>query len=390
MADHNCDVAIVGAGPAGSIAAFYAARRGLNVLLLDKAAFPRVKPCGGGITTKALNRLPFSVAEVLEYATGTVQMGLGYNQQKTFSTPGFICGFAVREKFDDLLLEAAVNEGTEFQKIEKIQHLEFDYDHIELTVDGSKIKPKYLIAADGANSQIRRLVDPRLDFSRGFALEGLVPYDRIGTRPEMTFDFGCVDFGYGWLFPKGDHVNVGIYTCRSDITISKDGLREYCRRKLGTDQIDAVVGFPLGFGGKSYRQTNERVLFVGDAAGMAEPLLGEGIHNAIKSGEFAGKAVADAVRNEQPIGLRYNSAVNEIRRDLDRCDNAAFKFFYPNLNGIGYGSLNFPISKVALMKGFAAGKTLSEIMNGFLFMGFQPPVYPESLKNFVGRRAVAI
>jgi geranylgeranyl reductase family protein len=391
--DSEHDLVIVGAGPAGTMAAFEAANAGLDVLLLDRVAFPRLKPCGGGITTKALMQIPFSVSEVLEVATGTVKMGLRLETPKEFSTEGFICAFAVRSKFDAFLLEAAKSAGAKFHVVREISDVSFDIDSgVSLTIDKStKIFSKYLIAADGANSTIRRLLDPvRLDFKRGFALEGLVSYSLIDAPPKMEFDFGVVDYGYGWIFPKGDHANVGIYTCNPNVRLSKDQLRNYCVAKLGASEISDIVGFPLGFGAPSYRHTTERVLFAGDAAGFCEPLLGEGIHNAVKSGRYAGISVAEAVVGRRRIGLRYNARIDIIQRDLQRSTNAAFDFFYPNLDRVGFGSLSFPVSRLALMKGFAAGKTLYEIMNLFFLMPFQKPVYPASLEKFSRDKVSAV
>jgi geranylgeranyl reductase family protein len=377
------DLIVIGGGPAGTMAAYHAVQAGLEVLIVDKSNFPRLKPCGGGIATKAMALLPFSIEEVLETATGMLNVGLHYDAPHEFTTNGFICAFVVREKFDEFMLMKTLEAGANFLKIDSLDAVKETDDKVCVTIDGdAQIQAKYMIAADGANSQVRRLVKPRLDFSRGFALEGLVPYTRLSQNPKMEFDFGCVDYGYGWMFPKGDHVNVGIYTCNSDVSISKAELREYSQKKLGTDEIDDIVGFPLGFGGNTYQQTTERVLFAGDAAGFCEPMFGEGIHNALKSGTFAGKAVAGAVSANRKIGERYNEMLRDIRQDMLRCNYAAYQYFYPHVDGKGFKTLTSPISKMIFLKGFAGGKTLNEIMNGFYKMPFQKPIYPASYNKF--------
>ncbi len=377
------DLIVIGGGPAGTMAAYHAVQAGLEVLIVDKSNFPRLKPCGGGIATKAMALLPFSIEEILETATGTLNMGLRYDAPHEFTTNGFICAFVVREKFDEFMLTKTIEAGVKFLKIDSLDAVKETDDEVCITIDGcTQIKAKYMVAADGANSRVRRLIKPRLDFSRGFALEGIIPYTRLPQIPKMEFDFGCVDYGYGWMFPKGDHVNVGIYTCNSDVSISKAELREYSQKKLGTDGIDDVVGFPLGFGGNTYQQTTERALFAGDAAGFCEPMFGEGIHNALKSGTFAGKAVAGAVKANRKIGERYNEMLQEIRQDMVRCNYAAYQFFYPKVHGLGFKTLTSPVSKMIFLKGFAGGKTLNEIMNGFYKMPFQKPIYPASYKKF--------
>ena len=376
------DLIVVGAGPAGSMAAYTAATAGLRVLLLDKSNFPRMKPCGGGLTIKALNLLPFSISEILQSATGTLLMGYKYNPPIRYETRGFICGFVVREVFDNFLYGKAQEAGAQFQKITSLDHIQPDDHGVCVQVDGgTELRATYLVAADGANSQCRRLLNPRVEFSRGFALEGIVPYDALSGIPDMEFDFGCVDYGYGWIFPKKGHANVGIYTCNPDVKLSKDLLRTYLQTKLGTDRIDNVVGFPLGFGGQTYSQGHDRVLFAGDAVGMAEPLLGEGLHNALKTGISAGESVARAITENIPIGTAYSAKIGSVKSDILRCRNLAFNFFYPRLDTSARNIMKFPLVESVLMRGFSAGLTLSATMNQFPIVPFKSPVVPNSLSK---------
>ncbi len=362
MVDHTCDALVVGAGPAGSMAAFYLARAGAKVTLVDRSSFPRVKPCGGGITVKALARLPFSVADVLEEVTRSVHVSFKHQRSRTFRTPGIVCALSVRERFDEFLLRVAIDVGADFQKIAKIESIHLDHEQVLATIDGCRIRAKYLVAADGANSKVRRLMSPGFPFSRGFAIEGSLAGVHTGLESKIVFDFGSVPFGYGWAFQKRDHVNVGIYTCRDTVKVNKDNLVNYCQRRLGRSDLNGIVGFPTGFGGHRYNHTSERVLFVGDAAGLCDPLLGEGIHNAIKSGELAGQAVAVAVRSGRPIGNRYNALLRHIRRDITVSRTIAYNFFYRFVDTIGFRTLLFPMVNGTLMRGYSAGRTLSEIV----------------------------
>ena len=141
-------------------------------------------------------------------------------------------------------------------------------------------------------------------------MEGRVDYAEIGHEPTTEVFFGYVQNGYGWLFPKATHVNIGIYTYDSTVVLSKDLLRGYARQRLGTDRIEGIVGFPIGFGGRRNAQDRERIILAGDAAGFAEPLFGEGIHNALKSGQTAASAIAalDTGRCES-VRRAYESAL---------------------------------------------------------------------------------
>jgi flavin-dependent dehydrogenase len=138
-----------------------------------------------------------------------------------------------------------------------------------------------------------RLTSGERWFCRGFAIEGVIPYAAIAAEPPMELLFNFVEDGYGWLFPKGDHVNVGIYTRSDSVPLSKQRLLAYTRYRLGCDKVEDIKGFPLGFGGAGYRLRHPRIVLAGDAGGFAEPLLGEGIHNAIKTGQAAADAITD-------------------------------------------------------------------------------------------------
>lgn len=386
------DVTIIGAGPAGSTAAIRLAQLGMNVLVVDRSAFPRVKPCGGGVTIKTLNWLPHSIAPVIQSASKKLVLGVKspLNERlETFEGSDYVCTFVVREQFDKFNFDRMIEAHVEFEVNGGLKDITERMDYVELDFGNKKVKTKYLIGADGANGAVRKILGVVKDFHRGFAIEGIVPYSAIGKVPEPEFFFGYVPNGYGWLFPKGDHVNVGIYTWDSDVTLSKDMLRSYCSARLGTDTLEHIVGFPLGFGGRKFVPVHNRILMVGDAAGFAEPLLGEGLHNAVKSGRLAADAIyAAECGNTGGARAAYRKAIEPVVADLTRCDDMK-KFYYSNMDGIGFGALKFPISRMALMKGFAAGKTMLEITNQFMLSPFFSPARPKSLQDYIERKSNA-
>lgn len=385
MAPGMHDLIVVGAGPAGAMAAYHAASNGLDVMILDRARRPRAKPCAGGLSTKALAQLPFPVADLVEKSTNRIRIGLDYMDGPAVSAEGTICGFVVREEFDKRLLDHAWKAGAKFRTVEKTDYLSLEPERVCLGIDGGdSLSAEYLIAADGANSQIRRMTTPQGSFSRGFALEGTVSRAKLSDAPGMELNFGCMPFGYGWVFPKGDHVNVGLYTSRETVRLSKAMLRDFASARLGTSDVDDIIGFPLGFGGKSYRQTEERLLFAGDAAGLVEPLLGEGIYNALRSGEMAGLAVTNAVRQKRPAQKSYNTSLRSIRRDLRRGELAS-KLFYEHLNSFGFKVLKNPLISSVLMKGYAAGKTFHQITDRFFLMPWQKPLLSKRLEELKSR-----
>jgi flavin-dependent dehydrogenase len=228
---------------------------------------------------------------------------------------------------------------------------------------------------------VRKLLKLDAHIRRGFAIEGIVPYAAAGREPRPEFLFGATPHGYGWLFPKGDHVNVGLYTIDDDPSLSKEALRGYTRERLGTDAIEGVTGFPLGFGGQRRLAVRDRVVLVGDAAGYAEPLLGEGIHNALKSGIAAAQAIFTTETGGGRLQEAYRRRIAPLMDDLARSEQMA-RFFYPDPAGrralLGLG-------RTALLRGFAAGMTMVELTNMALFSGFFRPVTPKSLAEVLGR-----
>jgi geranylgeranyl reductase family protein len=382
------DVVIIGAGPAGTAAAHRLATHGLDVLLVDRTAFPRPKPCAGGLTLKSLALLPYSIASVLQRSTSDMTIGLRTGNgefESQFSNGETICTFAVRQAFDQFNFEEATSIGVDFRIAKAISGISMDEGGVTVHADGKTIHARYLIGADGANSIVRRLCKTEMPFFRGFALEGIVPYAPSIPAPRAEIYFGVVDHGYGWLFPKGDHFNVGIYTCDANVSLSKSRLRSYSYERLGTERIKHMVGYPIGFGGDRYRPSSGQVVLVGDAGGFAEPLLGEGLHNALKTGQEAAQAIVDIEATGLPprsLAVHFDKRIGHIRTDVRRCRRIAFRLFYPNLVRAGRRALDLPIAKPALLNGFAAGKTMREITNTFLWSALYKPARPQSLVEF--------
>ncbi len=354
------DVIVVGAGPSGSSAAYELAKTGLSVTLIDKEDFPRDKPCGGGLTNKTLNRLNVDVSGIVERHSNSME--LTYCMKKAVTAPdlGVFCNMVQRPMFDTFLRDTAVNAGAVFKKVGRIEAVSHYRNHIDITLEnGEAISARWLIAADGAKSRIRRLVHNKKVVSQAFALEGKAPLDK---NQKVSFDFFVVPWGYGWVFPKGDHHNVGIITFNRKIKISHKELQEYCQAKLGHTNLSEVVGHPLGIGPHNGALGIRRILFVGDAAGNVEPLLGEGIHNAIYSGQKAAKAISKG-GTTWLVHFRYWFTMQRQRLDIATSHNLALAFYrFPRL-GWFFLSQKWFLRK--LMAGFVNGERLDTSIRGF-------------------------
>lgn len=369
------DVVVIGAGPAGSTVARVTAAYGLSVLMIDKSCFPRNKACGGGLTIKALRRVPPSVTDVVKSRTGVLRIGLGYDYGRKLSAKGPICVFVVRSEFDDRLRRESIRAGADF-RVSSFSEISQSDDHAEVILDnGTVISCAFVVGADGANSKVRRVTDQQKFFRHGIAIEGLVDFAEVGDGHEMEFSFGVIDGGYGWVFPKDDHYNVGLYSYKSGTKISKEMLRMYAHRKLGQATVRGIVGGAIAFGGNKYARIDGRIVLVGDAAGMVEPLLGEGLYNALRSADICAKCIIDSLKNCD-VGrmTSYSRATWSIRQDIRVSHDLARFVFYPALRAVGYRLLSSWLISRCLMNGYAAGLRLLDIVHLPFIAFFAKPI----------------
>ena len=386
---------IVGAGPAGCAAAFDLASAGKRVLLLDKRTFPRPKACACGLTRKTLKALRYSVDPVIERVCHEILLQpSGVPREAAADTCREVrvkartplCAMAVREHFDEFCLNQTLASGregghVELIKIDSVVALHERNSHVELeiaTAQGPRtFTAPAVIGADGSNGQIQRLAALQLHADRSnraapspdqaFALEAAVPYAELpstlpsGNAPhDLIFDFAPLPGGYGWLFPKGDHINIGIFGFAPSADapeklrlITRTRLIDYAQRKLGVKELGAITGQQLGVGGHTYVPRG-RVLLAGDAAGLVDPLTGEGIHSAIVSGQAAAAAVLSATTNT-PEGLAkaYAHQLRPLQHTLAFSHRAALAFYAePNR---GFKAMRLPLMRRLILKTYTDG-----------------------------------
>jgi len=350
------DVIICGAGPAGSTAAYHLARGGQRVLIIDRMTFPRRKACAGALTPKARKLIPFDIEHLIKASFSRMSIGNGKGAIAACCSGGRVAFMTERAELDAFLLEQAVASGAEAALGVGVRRVGHREDGVFVLLnDGSEFEARFLIGADGANSIVNRQLGLNDRRESGFAIEATVPNE---TDPEMLFDFGNPPGGYCWVFPKGDTLNLGVYTSRPRLAEPRTQLRELIRRVCpdGTTPVSRPIGFPVGFGGQHYHVESDRAFLVGDAAGFADMLLGEGIYYALRSG----KAVADAILAEPAAaGEAYERACAPIRRDLGSC--AASARWFNRFPRLGWAFLSLRSTRYALMKGFSAGLTLREV-----------------------------
>jgi geranylgeranyl reductase family protein len=285
------DVAVIGAGPAGSMTAYRLSRAGARVLLIDKARFPRDKPCGGGLTLRAVKELPFSVDPVVEDVVTRVTCRLRYGRSFDRTGRTALCLMTQRRRLDHFLVERAQEAGAHLRDGARVD-IESD---TRLRVNGASIETTTLVGADGANGITARTLGLGGDIVPGVALEGNVAHGAVPAdeyRGRMVIELAILAGGYGWIFPKGDHVNVGVGGWASEGPHVRTRLRELCiAYGIDPEDVKELRGHRLPLRRPTTKLAHGRALLVGDAAGLVDPVSGDGIYEAFVSARLAAEAI---------------------------------------------------------------------------------------------------
>src|SRR5579864_7840170 len=242
------DVAVIGAGPAGSTAAHALASAGARVLLVDKAVFPRDKPCGGGVTLRGARLLPFSLEPVVEDALDRLDCTLRYRSRFSRRAAGPLAYMTQRTRLDHFLLRKAAEAGAEVRE--------------GVTVDAREADARIVIGADGCNGSSAK------QLGHGVALEANVPYDGRFAHT-MVLDLAVIHGGYGWIFPKGDHLNVGVGGNAGEGPLLRTELRRLCvEHEIDPDAATGTRGYRLPMRTPQTKLARGNAAVIGDAAGL--------------------------------------------------------------------------------------------------------------------------
>ena len=356
------DAIIVGAGPAGCAAAWDLASAGYTALLLDRADFPRPKACAGGLTRKSLRALRYSVAPVVRETVSRLVVESRSGETATLASRTAVCAMTVRQELDAFCLRQTRAAGAEFQRIGPILTIEENDREVMLRTAERSFCGRFLIGADGVHSRVRQFVRGEAVpwFRRGFALEAQV-YPAVGNDSDLVFDLAPVQHGYGWIFPKGDHLNVGLYIDSEGEKLDRSRLSRYIGERFSGARAGAVTGQFLGFGAGNAPTIRTRIFLVGDAGGFADPLTGEGIHGAIASGQAAAAAIQADLKGRQPAWRSFAALTDPLRRDLRLSDSGA-RWFYGNPDP-GFRALTSPLFRGAVINAYANGTKIAALAN---------------------------
>ena len=303
------NVIVAGAGPAGATAAKLLGQAGVSTLLLDKSAFPRDKPCGGGISARVLARFPYLRAALANIPTSWV------NKVHFESPAGFVADYCSADplylmirrcEFDNLLFSLARPQVETATGL--IRKLAVHHEHVTVSTDSCEYQASVIIGCDGANSVVARAAGLRSgNVKNDYAIDMMeeTPMAELSTaeRDRMYIYYRIRShYGYGYVFPKTDHLNAGV-GFKLDYYLANLRGEHYAHHQSFVEDMKSknvlkgqsnranFRAFPLPISGPLARTYADRVLLAGDAGGFVNALTAEGIYYAMVSGELAAQAV---------------------------------------------------------------------------------------------------
>lgn len=315
------DAIVVGAGPGGASAAYGLAKAGLRVLLLEKEKMPRYKPCGGGLTTKVRDILDFDFSPAIEQTI--TQSSIAYGAERMRTNVG-VAWAVMRDKFDALLAERAACAGAELRDAQPVTQIAFDETGATVTTKSETLRAAFVVGADGVNGITRRAAGIPPHRRMGVALEAEMDAPTAALdawRGTLHLDFGALAWGYAWIFPKAEHLSVGIGALmRGGHALDLNA--ELARYVAGESSLENTRtrftrGHRVPLGGEFERYHAPRAVLVGDAAGVVDPFTAEGIYYAIRSGQIAADELLRAFQRGAFDLSGYTRRINtEINSDF--------------------------------------------------------------------------
>ena len=351
----STDVIIIGAGVAGSSAAYDLANADLKVLVLEKQKLPRYKTCGGGVVLRAINLLPFEITPVAQKVIYSADV---YDQENNLKfliksdTP--MIRFVMRADLDNYILSKALGKGAKVYDQTEVKAVSVAKNKVNIETEKKTFTANYVIAADGATGFSITHFKLNQQVVRVPAIESEITVDEktFSKFKDVTrFDFGFVPHGYGWVFPKRDHLSIGVAFMKKVNQSIQTWFKKYLNLlEIRTENIlkEQKHGYVIPLIRGKINCCKGRILFAGDTLGFADPLTAEGISYAVETGRLAAKAIMNYHRNFREVVNNYSRSITDVHKEIK-----AAKF----LSEVVYGPLWL---RKFIFKRY--GKRLSELL----------------------------
>jgi geranylgeranyl reductase family protein len=335
------DVAVIGGGPSGAVAAILCARSGLKTVLVEKKSLPRAKSCAGGLTARCIRLLRDIDCfndQLLQRTVNRLMIYYPDNRQfYELKSKEHCLGTVLRPEFDMALTDLAIQSGAEFREAESFTAYEQKpCRYLAIKTEMSDFGAKVLIGADGFHSRVRKqmIFEMGLPISKPMMLgiECDISMDQVrNLSPDHCHLFFNISkhTNYGWAFPKNDIFNIGLvlnggnrkepFRPPHPVHQLKFFLQKISTKEIQWDRIGAAP-IPLFTNSRKSMIQKDNVLLIGDAADFADAWTGEGIYFGVKSAVLAHRAIQNALANEKPIEClsSYSKLCNKfICRELN-------------------------------------------------------------------------
>ena len=348
------DCIIVGAGPAGASAAYHLAKKGRSVTILEKGAWPRYKPCNGGVSPAIAQYFDFDLEPAISFKINQLRYTWELDDPVEVQIPDRELLVVRRDLFDELLVQQAQAQGATFQAETEVTGIEWSRDRWQVNTPGGPVEGRYIIAADGAKGPMAKWLKLKQGKQR---TAGLLQVSSASVEKTLHYDFGSQKNGFIWTYPSQDGYSIsGTAFQGGDPKNLRSTLENYGRSRqldIGGAQYHE---HPLRLWDSDRKLHTQNALLAGEAAQIVDPLSGEGIRPSIVSGVKAAEAIDGAIAGDGKALENYTKTLAE--------EWGADMKWAARISGVFY---KLPkVSYRAGVKRPAASKVMSQILCGQL------------------------
>ena len=309
------DVAIIGTGPAGGMAACELAGSGFKIAVVEKAKLPRHKSCGGLISNSATALFDWDITPLIENCVSSVRYYYNYEHPHSFQRMASPLLLINRARFDAGLIERAQQIGNDnltlIEKYDVNQVTETNH-HVKIfSKNRETIVADFLIAADGVASKTARCLGMNKNWQTAAAMDAEIEVSNnfyIQVKNRLIFNYFCLPYGYGWVFPKAENsLSCGVATWKQTTNL-RNAMSDFIIRNIPADDLQKaeISGHPIPVYTGSSTIASRRVCLTGDAARLADPVSGEGIRFALQSGLAAAETIREIIQGSGGRPRRKN------------------------------------------------------------------------------------